>query len=179
MRAKQAMFTALVNAHAADLYRYAFWLCRDRTLAEDLVQETFARAWRAFDSLRDHNAARQWLITTLRREHARLFARQQPEIIEVDLDGLESVQPGYDTRVEVLVLRKALAKLPNEYLEPLLLQVLWGYSCDEIAGLLGLSGGAVMTRLSRARRKLRNLLETGECQSVFVEKGVQLHHELP
>ena len=66
MWAKQAKFTALVNAHAADLYRYAFWLCRDRHLADDLVQETFARAWRAFASLRDPDAAGRWLITTLR-----------------------------------------------------------------------------------------------------------------
>ena len=76
------------------------------------------------------------------------------------------------------MLRKALGKLPNEYLEPLLLQVLWGYSCDEIAGLLGLGRSAVMTRLSRARRKLRGLLEAGEPQSVFAEEGAQLRHEL-
>lgn len=179
MWAKQAKFTALVNAVATDLYRYAFWLCRDKSLAEDLVQETFTRAWRSFDSLRDHKAAKQWLITTLRREHARLFVRQQPEFVEIDLDGLETAHAGFDTRIEAQVLRKALSKLPNEYLDPLLHQVLWGYSCDEIANLLDLTQGAVMTRLSRAKRKLRDKLETGECQSVFVNEGVQLHHELP
>ena len=156
---KQTKFTALVNAFSADLHRYAYWLCRDKDLAEDLVQETYARAWRAIDSLRDQSAAKQWLITTLRREHARLYERRRHEFAEVELENIEALRPAYDTSVEAHVLRQSLHKLPEEYLEPLILQVLWGYNCDEIAGLLNLSKSAVMTRLFRARQKLRGLLE--------------------
>lgn len=171
---KQAKFTALVNTLSTDLYRYAYWLCRDKNMAEDLVQETFTRAWRAIDTLRDQNAAKYWLITTLRREHARIYERQQPQFIQLDLDNLETSHMGFDTRIEAHVLRQSLHKLPDEYLEPLILQVLWGYKCDEIAGMLDLSKSAVMTRLFRARQKLRELLGKDNYQSGNVHAGEQV-----
>ncbi len=171
---KQAKFTTLVNALSTDLYRYAYWLCRDKDMAEDLVQETFTRAWRAIDTLRDQNAAKYWLITILRREHARMYERQQPEFAEVDMDTLESSQTDFDTSIEAHLLRLSLHKLPKEYLEPLILQVLWGYNCDEIASILELSKSAVMTRLFRAKQKLRELLEQDNYQSGNVNAGEQV-----
>ena len=159
MRDKQTRFTALVNALSADLYRYAYWLCRDQDMAEDLVQETFARAWRSLDSLRDDKAAKSWLLTTLRREHARQYERTQPEFTDTDIGELVDPRPDYDTSTEAHVLRRALKRLPAEYREPLVLQVLGGYSCAEIAGMLDLTNGAVMTRLFRARQKLRRALK--------------------
>jgi RNA polymerase sigma-70 factor, ECF subfamily len=170
---KQAKFTALVNAFSGDLYRYAFWLCHDKHLAEDLVQETFTRAWRAIESLQDQSAARQWLITTLRREHARLYERKQFEYAEIELDSLESVHVDFDTRIEAHILRKCLSKLPREYMEPLLLQVLWGYNCNEIAKLLEITSSAVMTRLFRARQKLRDLVENDEPDFLPSQDGAQ------
>ena len=71
-----AQFDQTVRAYSADLYRYAWWLCRDRFTAEELVQETFARAWKNWDSLEDLAAAKPWLITILRNEHARLYERK-------------------------------------------------------------------------------------------------------
>jgi len=142
-------------------------------MADDLVQETFTRAWRAIDTLRDQNAAKYWLITTLRREHARMYERQQPDFAEVDPDNLMSSQTGFDTSIEAHMLRLSLRKLSDEYLEPLILQVLWGYSCDEIAGILGLSKSAVMTRLFRARQKLRELLKQDNVQPENVSAGEQ------
>lgn len=73
----QTTFEALVRAYSAELYRYAYWLCRDRFAAEDLVQEAFARAWQSWDGLRDDRAAKGWLYTILRNEHARLHERKQ------------------------------------------------------------------------------------------------------
>lgn len=58
MVAKQKRYEALVYALHGDLFRYAFWLCHDRQVAEDLVQETFLRAWKALDSLKDEKAAK-------------------------------------------------------------------------------------------------------------------------
>jgi RNA polymerase sigma-70 factor (ECF subfamily) len=154
----QTRFEALVNALGADLYRFAYWLCRDRTRAEDLVQETFLRAWRSLDQLREEKSAKGWLITILRREHARGYARYEPKWQEVEPDDV--AMDGHP-HVEVLHLRQELAALPEEYREPLLLQVLGGFDCDEIAAMLNLSKSAVMTRLFRARQKMRaSLLKT-------------------
>lgn len=150
-------FETLVDAYSADLYRYAYWLCRDKTLAEDLVQETFLRAWRAMNSIRDERAAKSWLLTILRREHARQFERHQPKFEDVDTDILPAWDRD-DNRTEAVLLRRAIATLPIEYREPLVLQVLGGYSTAEIGHLLGLSRGAVMTRVFRAKRKLRHML---------------------
>jgi RNA polymerase sigma-70 factor (ECF subfamily) len=151
---KKARFDRLARAYAAELFRYGYWLTRDRFLAEDLVQETFARAWSSWASLRDETAARSWLYTILRHEHARTFERKRLDIAEgVDLETIE------DQRLRsvsaALEMRDALHQLPEGYREPLLLQVLGGFSCDEIAEIMHLTPGAVMTRLSRARLALR------------------------
>ncbi len=67
-----------------DLLRFAFWLSRDRTLAEDVVQETMMRAWKAQDSLQDEAAAKPWLLTIVRREYARTFERKRLPMVDVD-----------------------------------------------------------------------------------------------
>lgn len=160
MNADHLRFTALVRAYSSDLFRYALWLCGNRAVAEDLVQESFARAWRALDSLQDERAAKGWLITILRRENARRFERLQPllvhddEVVLVDDHG-----PHAETQQENEWLRRRIAALPLEYREPLVLQVLLGYSGDEIAALLELNLNTVNTRLFRARAQLREMLE--------------------
>ena len=151
---KKSVFERLVRAYSAELYRYAYWLSRDRFTAEDLVQETFARAWSAWASLRDEGAARKWLYTILHNENARLFERKRLEIAqEQELDELEdhTLADAY----REIELHEALHALPVTYREPLLLQVLGGFSCEEIAKLMDLTPGAVMTRLCRARLALR------------------------
>lgn len=160
---RQRQFEALVRAHTGDLFRYAYWLCGDEALAQDLTQESFLRAWRSLDALRDTSAAKAWLITILRREHARLYERKQfdtTDITELELDDRESATPeqiGEDANV-----RAAMQKLEPKYREPLLLQVLGGFSCEEIAHELELTSAAVMTQLFRARQKLKSLLSGGE-----------------
>ncbi|MGH8597880.1 MAG: sigma-70 family RNA polymerase sigma factor, partial [Gammaproteobacteria bacterium] len=140
------------------LYRYAFWLCRSREQAEDLVQETFARAWRAIDDLRDDRAARAWLMVTLRREHARTFERERPATTDIDPDTVPASYKDFDGSTDAWMLRRELAKLPIEYSEPLVLQVLGGYSGEEIASMLNLTAAAVSTRLFRARQQMRRAL---------------------
>ncbi|MEN8207363.1 MAG: sigma-70 family RNA polymerase sigma factor [Pseudomonadota bacterium] len=160
MTDKTRQFEALVNALSTELYRYAWGLCRNSHQAEDLVQETYLRAWKAQDSLRDPRAARSWLYTILRREYARLGQRTRPEAR--DPHELHAIAASdYDTSTEAFVLRRAIANLSLDYREPLLLQVLGGFSCSEIAKMLDLTPNATMTRLSRARRKLREAL-TGD-----------------
>lgn len=155
MSAKQSQFDALVRATSGDLYRYGYWLCRDDALAQDLVQETYLRAWRSLDDLRDTGAAKSWLITILRREHARLYERRRPETETIDEQHVDERATAPDAGGEDSVVRAAIAALPPKYREPLVLQVLGGLSCEEIAAELSLTAAAVMTQLFRARQKLK------------------------
>jgi RNA polymerase sigma-70 factor (ECF subfamily) len=163
VNSKQRQFDALVRSLSGDLFRYAYWLCGDEALAHDLVQETFLRAWRALADLRETGAAKAWLITILRREHARLFERKTPafaDVSEVDVaDDSDAARP--EVIGEDAVIRAAMLRLEPKYREPLLMQVLGGFSCDEIARELNISVAAVMTQLFRARQKLKAML-TGD-----------------
>lgn len=146
-----------MRAYANDVFRYLYWLCRDRNLAEDLSQETFARAWAAWEDQRDEKALKAWLFTIARNEHARLYERKRLDIDpEAELDGIVS-RAASDPGVAIDI-RRALSLLPETYREPLLLQVLGGLSSAEIAASLGSTEEAVNMRLTRARRTLRDLL---------------------
>ncbi len=153
---KQSKFESMVRAYSTELFRYAYWLCRDRYTAEDVVQETFARAWKSFDGLRDDRAAKSWLYTILRNEHARLF-RRKPLDIDHDQVLEELVDDSGRDPAQEMEFTDAVAVLPASYREPLLLQWIGGYSCREIAGIMNLTEGAVMTRLTRARIALGRL----------------------
>lgn len=155
---RRQQFEALVQAHSAELYRHAFWLCGQGALAQDLVQETFLRAWRSLDALRDAGAAKAWLATILRREHARLHERKPMPSTDIDELELHDEAPGPEGRGADAALRAAIARLDPKYREPLVLQVLGGFSCAEIAAQLGISESAVMTQVFRARQKLKELL---------------------
>jgi RNA polymerase sigma-70 factor, ECF subfamily len=155
----QSTFESMVHAYSGDLYRFAYWLCRDRSVAEDLVQETYARAWANWQTVRDEKAAKGWLLTILHHEYARLFEKKRLAIDERELDDL---MIGVECTTQAsLELREALWALPEAYREPLLLQVLGGFSCGEIASMLAISEAAVMQRLTRSRKAMRRLLEPG------------------
>ncbi len=152
-------FEDLVDGYSIDLHRYALWLAGDRHTAEDLVQETLLRAWKSLHKLKNPKAIKGWLIIILRRENARRFERYQPHISAIPTDELGDRHRSYDTSTEAFVLRRALDALPVAYREPLILQVVHGYSQKEIASKLGISSAGVGTRLFRARQKLRAALE--------------------
>lgn len=165
MADKQTKYEALVHALHGDIYRYAYWLCRDPQIADDLVQETFLRAWKAIDTLLDDKAAKAWLITILRRENARRFERKQFDLVDLDEHPLRDrgVLPS-EQEMEHEWLRRHIARLPAEYQEPLLLQVLGGFSGEEIAEQLGLNKNTVMTRLFRARNQIKEAMESAKQQ---------------
>jgi len=169
---RREKFNALAESYGADLYRYAIWICGNEALAKDLVQETYLRAWKALDSLNEDAAAKSWLITILRREFARTFERKVPRFTDVDtVEVPESAELEPEDRLEVQLLRRNIQKLPPKYREPLLLQVVMGYSCEEIALQLDISKSAVMTQLFRAREQLRERLHkdgvTGNVHELF------------
>jgi RNA polymerase sigma-70 factor (ECF subfamily) len=160
MATKQVRYEALVRTLHGDLYRYAYWLCHDKHIAEDLVQETFLRAWRALDSLKDEKAAKPWLITILRRENARRFERKRFEMSEYEENSItDTASTSTEQEIENYWLREKISAMPEEYREPLILQVLGGFSGEEIATMLSLNKNTVMTRLFRARNQLKDILE--------------------
>jgi RNA polymerase sigma-70 factor (ECF subfamily) len=149
---------SLLIALRPELLRFAQWLTRDRTLAQDVVQEALLRAWRSQADLRDRAAARAWLFTIVRREHARLYERKRLEMTTLD-EAIESsaAELSVEGESELVELRLAIFRLAEEYREPLVMQVLGGFSTAEIATELGLTLTAVLTRLHRARNQLREL----------------------
>lgn len=150
-----AEFEHLVRAYSAELFRFAYWQCRDRCVAEDLVQETFARAWNARAQLRDAATVKPWLYRILRNEHARLHEKKSLPIDDAELSELP-ISDGIDLERDYAV-REQLAMLSPHYREPLLMQTLGGFSCAEIAKSMGIGEDAVMQRLTRARLALRRL----------------------
>ncbi|HAZ59968.1 MAG TPA: RNA polymerase subunit sigma [Gammaproteobacteria bacterium] len=158
MNDRRRVFEGLIRDHGPDLYRFAHWLCGQPQVAEDLLQETFARARHALSSPDDLAAARAWLFVTLHREHARVCERQRPQGVDSPPGQIPQPQPTLDDRPEASALRRALAVLAPEYRDPLLLQVLGGLSCEEIGAALGLTPQTTATRVFRARRRLRAAL---------------------
>jgi len=155
----ESEFARLCGELRPDLYRFAYWLARDRQVAEDVVQESLLRAWRSRESLTGAAAAKPWLLTIVRREHARLYERKRHDTVPVDdLVGSESPELAAAEEQETLDVRRAIFALEDEYREPLVMQVLMGLSTQEIADQLGLTQAAVLTRLFRARHKLRRAL---------------------
>lgn len=155
-RKQHRRFEDIVSIYYQDMYRFAAWLCRDKAIAEDVVQEALLRAWKSLDALRDDAAAKSWLLTIVRRDNARYFERHRLE--SVDIENLTPSQEalladGQDDEMDQL--RQAIFQLDDDYREPLVLQVLMGYSTKEIADMMELKQGAVLTRLHRARLKLK------------------------
>ena len=151
------------------LYSYALVLSRNRTEAEDLVQETCLRALRAMERLRPDSNAKSWLFTILRNiwfNQLRQW-RSAPEIVELDLDG-DGANRAADTRkdphaiyvtnIEQEQVRAAIHQLSQEFREIIILREYEELSYQEIATVLECPVGTVMSRLARARSKLRDLL---------------------
>ena len=161
--ARRRKFDELVGVFHQDMYRYAAWLCRDKAIAEDVVQEALLRAWKSLDALRDEAAAKQWLLTIVRRENARYFERRRLETVDVDnLTPSQEAMLAEAPDEQMDAMREAIYTLDDDYREPLVLQVLMGYSTNEIAEQMGLKQGAVLTRLHRARLKLKESVQNDE-----------------
>ena len=158
-RERRQRFDRVVGVFHQDMYRYAAWLCRDKAIAEDVVQEALLRAWKSLDALRDDAAAKPWLLTIVRRENARYFERRRLEMVDIDsLSASQAALLAEQPNDELDNLRDAIFELEDDYREPLVLQVLMGYSTNEIAELMELKQGAVLTRLHRARHKLKEVI---------------------
>jgi len=151
------------------LYGYAIVLSRNSAEAKDLVQETCLRALRGMDGLRSNDSAKSWLFTILRNIWLNQLRHRRtgPELIELDADGNGASEPtdstkdphaDYVSQVEREQVRAAIQQLPVEFREIIILREYEELSYQEIAALLGCPHGTVMSRLARARSRLRELL---------------------
>ncbi len=152
---KHKRYEALTKERYQDIYRLAYWLCKDHHLAEDLAQDTFLKAWRFFDNLNDPNAAKPWLITILRRENARRFDKKQYDFVDIDECVIQAkTYPGSDHDMAQDWLQKQMMILEPKYREPLVLKLVVGFNHNEIAQVLELNHNTVATRLFRARNQI-------------------------
>ena len=148
-------FHALYAAHHDVLRRIARMLCGDRDLADDLLQDTWMRAWRAAGSLNEIAAGKAWLVAILKREHARLFERKRLQRVELDDRNPELAHD--PAPHHAILLGQLLSGLADDDREPLLLQVVEGFSTAQIAQRYGVSRNAITIRLHRLKKKLRTL----------------------
>jgi RNA polymerase sigma-70 factor (ECF subfamily) len=164
------------------LYSYALVLTRNHAEAEDLVQETYVRAIPAMGRLRVGGNTKGWLFTILRNVWLNQLGkwRNGPQMIEMDVgDGVADsiVEPSEDShdlyvsKPEAEQVRAAIQKLPEEFREIILLREYEDLSYQEIASVLDCPVGTVMSRLGRARAKLRGLLSTTLKGSDRPERG--------
>jgi len=140
------------------LRRYARALVGDRTTADDLVQDTLERAWAKLHLYRRGTDLRAWLFTVMHNVHVnRIRATRAVEPLEDDMPELAQPQREPDALL-VRDLDRAIARLPADQRAVLLLVTLEEMSYEEIARTLGIPIGTVMSRLSRAREKLRAMM---------------------
>jgi RNA polymerase sigma factor (sigma-70 family) len=152
---------AQIEAEIPRLRRFARAMVRDATLADDLVQECLERALSRLHLWRPGSNLRAWLFTILRNLHINGIRRRQT-VVDIDAEAQAAIGAASGAqfvRLELRDLRRALALLPTEQREVVLLIGLEGISYGEAADILGISIGTVKSRLSRGRRALRLLME--------------------
>ncbi|HWT53224.1 MAG TPA: sigma-70 family RNA polymerase sigma factor [Rhodocyclaceae bacterium] len=149
-----------MTACLSSLRRYAHALIRDRGVADDLVQDTLDRAWTRIASWQAGSDMRPWLFSIMHNLHVDQLRRHAPVTVPLDDEALAvSVRGTHHDHLELRDLDAALRRLPDEQREVLLLIALEEMSYAEAASVLGISPGNVASRLSRAREKLRTVLE--------------------
>ena len=157
-----ATFEEVVNAHYEPLYRFAFTLARSEADARDMTQVVFTRLARKAVQIQDRGRIKSWLFTTLYRAFidSRRWHTRHPHI-EMDSSELDlpASAPDAGERIDAAAARQALMQLDEVFRAPLVLFYLEDHSYLEIAEILGIPAGTVMSRLSRGRALLRHLME--------------------
>ncbi|MGA2187348.1 MAG: sigma-70 family RNA polymerase sigma factor [Steroidobacteraceae bacterium] len=164
---RRRRFEALVLPHLDAAYRFARWLSRSPSDADDVVQEAILRAYRGFDALRGSDV-KAWLLTIVRNCHFTALKQQQrrafvplPEEHDVqDGHAMIATAPDLEStairRDEERALERLMSALPEEHREVLLLREIEEMDYREIAAVVNIPIGTVMSRLARARAALKS-----------------------
>jgi RNA polymerase sigma factor (sigma-70 family) len=152
-----------IVAQIPHLRRYARALMGDRAMAEDLVQDSLERAWSRFHLWRDGSNLRTWLFTIMHNLHANLArnASRRPQSTVIDDEFTLPVRATQEDQMEVSAIETALARLPEDQRQVVLLVGLEELSYQEAAAALGIPVGTVMSRLHRGRERLREMIAGG------------------
>ena len=154
-------FERVAMPHTGSLLRAALRMVRDDSAAEDLVQDTLLRAWQAFDQFEQGTNCKAWLFRIMlnlrnKRQHT---ASARAVVVPFDEESVRVIslrtKPSQLPALEVF---SALDSLSEEHRLVLILAVIEGFTCKEIAGICSVPIGTVMSRLSRGRAELRKIL---------------------
>jgi RNA polymerase sigma-70 factor (ECF subfamily) len=167
------MQETILSGYIDGLFGYAMVLTRNPVEAADLVQETYVRALKAKQSLRPSSNVKSWLFTILRNIWLNQLrhARTAPQIVELEAHGSiadvaietsKDPHAKYVSKMEQEKVRNAIQQLPEEFREIIILREYEELSYQEIAAMLDCPAGTVMSRLFRARSRLRLLLSVNE-----------------
>jgi RNA polymerase sigma-70 factor (ECF subfamily) len=162
-------FEEVVLPHLDAAFNYARWLTKNDADAEDVVQDASVRALRFFSSLRGEDA-RAWLLTIVRNTWYGRFPRRAGSAVTTvaEEDANDRADAGLDPEAQAMQqqsveqVRRALDSLPTDFREVLVLRELEGLSYKEIAAIVGIPIGTVMSRLARARERLAGVLTTSD-----------------
>jgi len=169
-------FSVDAMQYAPQLFSTALRMTRNRADAEDLMQETFTKAWRAFDSYQQGTNLRAWLFRILTNTYINKYNSQLRRPIETELDEVEELylfkrlgafdqsqlsQSAEDQMLEMFTddeVKNAIEELPETFRIPLLMSDVEGFSYKEIAEILDIPIGTVMSRLHRGRKSMQKML---------------------
>jgi RNA polymerase sigma factor (sigma-70 family) len=162
----RARFESLLLPLMNDAYNLARWLMRNQEDAEDMVQESYLRAFRFFASFREGANCRAWFLRIVRNTcYTALGARdmkQQPVPLDAEAEEIQDTAPlplaNLSKKATVEAVREAIAALPIDFREVVVLRELEGLSYKEISEVSGVPIGTVMSRLARGRTQLHLLL---------------------
>jgi RNA polymerase sigma-70 factor (ECF subfamily) len=154
--ALQDDFERIAMPHSRSLLRVAYRLVSNSPAAEDLVQETMLAGWRSFHQFRPETNVRAWLFRILINKFRSQGRKMRRESLTAPLpEEARACDPGLDDAMEI---SRALGSLEVEHRTVLLLAAVEGFTCREIAEILAIPIGTVMSRLSRGRQALRSIL---------------------
>ena len=172
--ADRAEFTKEAMQYAPQLYSAALRMTRNSSDAEDLVQETYLRAYRSFAGFEEGTNLRAWLFRIMTNQYINTYRSKQRRPVETDLDDVEDLylyrrvgnlgamsRSAEDTLFELFTddeVKRALEELPDAFRVPVLLADVEGFSYKEIAEMVDVPIGTVMSRLHRGRKALQKAL---------------------
>jgi len=163
--AKSPTLRELVDEYYVRLYRFAYRLSGSAADAEDLTQQTFLTAQTNLHQLREPEHAKAWMFSIMRNTYLKGRRRQkQTEIVSLENAPEPSETSDEAAKLRMEDLQAVLDELPDEFREPLILFYFQEFSYKEIADVLEVPLGTVMSRLARGKKQLRNRLASEDSE---------------